>query len=123
LGAEFLLLNSGRRQVALAAIGAALTAWGWAIPSEESQQRTASLEQRRRELALELSDRIERIGTDLNRMPAGQNVPGLIDGNDIPRLTAVSVRADWCSTEMLNRCGTGLSPDPRAGLGGARLAG
>jgi hypothetical protein len=87
LGAEFPLLGSTRRQVLLAGIGVALVAWGWATPSEQAQQRTAALQQQRRDLAIELSRRLERIGTDLNRRWAGQEVPGLIEGNDIPALT------------------------------------
>jgi hypothetical protein len=85
LGAEIPLISSTRRQLVLAVIGVALLAWGAAMPSEQQEQR----QQERRELAIELSGRLERIGSDLNRWLSGQEVPGLIQGNDIPALTAV----------------------------------
>jgi hypothetical protein len=96
LGAEIPLISSTRRQALLAVIGVALLVWGGTLPSEQEQQRHQQLleqeqqrQQQRRQLASELNERLEQIGTDLNRRLHGQEVPGLIEGNDIPALTEV----------------------------------
>lgn len=96
LGAEIPLISSTRRQALLAVIGVALLVWGGTLPSEQEQQRQQQLleqeqqrQQQRRQLATELNARLEQIGTDFNRRLHGQEVPGLIEGNDIPALTEV----------------------------------
>jgi hypothetical protein len=97
LGAEIPLISSTRRQALLAVIGVALLVWGGTLPSEQEQQQQQQQlleqeqqqEQQRRQLATELNTRLEQIGTDLNRRLHGQEVPGLIEGNDIPALTEV----------------------------------
>lgn len=89
VGAEFPLLASGRRQVLVAVIGVALVASGAMIPSESAQRKTETQQQQRHDRAIDLSSRLEEIGADLNRMHSGQDMPGLIKGNDIPALTDV----------------------------------
>jgi type II secretory pathway component PulJ len=96
LGAEIPLISSTRRQALLAVIGVALLVWAGTLPSEEEQQRQQQAleqeqqrQQQRRQLATGLNARLERIGTDLNRRRHGQEVPGLIEGNEVPALTDV----------------------------------
>jgi len=86
LGAEFPLLESFSRQALLAAAGTVLIVWGAVIPSASKTQRMED----RAALATSLSQRLDDVATNVNRVRSGQPPPeGFIRGNELVPLTDI----------------------------------
>jgi hypothetical protein len=86
LGAEFPLLQSFTRQVLLAVAGAVLIVVSVVIPSAADTQRAED----RAALATSFSQRLDNVGTELNRVRSGQPPPeGFFRGNELVPLTDI----------------------------------